>query len=318
MKRDLIAYGTPFIDNLVHIDHLPTKKDEGARMLQTSWQGGGKVSSALTAFGQLGGASSMIGTVGADSYGDFLVKDYGRYNVDTSRMVRDGTNYFSLVLSDPITHGRNIISRPGTVRKYTVEDIDEEFVRRHKVLHLENPDAVSHRLAEIIHENGGTVCYDGDGYSEQAQQFLPEIDVFIGSEFYYTKLFGDSEEYEKNLRSVMEKGPRIVVFTLGDKGSVVAWKDGYYFAPGYKVKVVDTLGAGDVYHGGFLYAMMEEKLPPDQCAQFANAVSAIKCTGIGGRAATPTLQMVKDFMANGECDRSLIEEKTKLYETFNA
>ena len=44
MKRDLIAYGTPFIDNLVHIDHLPTKKDEGARMLQTSWQGGGKVS----------------------------------------------------------------------------------------------------------------------------------------------------------------------------------------------------------------------------------------------------------------------------------
>ncbi len=107
----------------------------------------------------------------------------------------------------------------------------------------------------------------------------------------------------------MEKGPRIVVFTLGDKGSVVAWKDGYYFAPGYKVKVVDTLGAGDVYHGGFLYAMMEEKLPPDQCAQFANAVSAIKCTGIGGRAATPTLQMVKDFMATGECDRSLIEEK---------
>ena len=46
MKRDLIAYGTPFIDNLVHIDHLPTKKDERVRgMLQTSWQGGGKVSS---------------------------------------------------------------------------------------------------------------------------------------------------------------------------------------------------------------------------------------------------------------------------------
>ena len=41
MKRDLIAYGTPFMDNLVHIDHLPTKKDEGARILQTSWQGGG-------------------------------------------------------------------------------------------------------------------------------------------------------------------------------------------------------------------------------------------------------------------------------------
>ena len=80
MKRDLIAYGTPFMDNLVHIDHLPTKKDEGARILQTSWQGGGKVSSALTAFGQLGGASSMLGVVGADSYGEFLLRDYARYD----------------------------------------------------------------------------------------------------------------------------------------------------------------------------------------------------------------------------------------------
>ncbi len=103
MKRELIAYGTPFIDNLVHIDHLPTHKDEGARILQTSWQGGGKVSSALTAFGQLGGYSTMLGVAGADSYGEFLIRDYQRYNVDTSHMVRDGINYFSLVLSDKVS-----------------------------------------------------------------------------------------------------------------------------------------------------------------------------------------------------------------------
>ena len=318
MKRELIAYGMPFIDNLVHIDHLPTQKDEGAHILQTSWQGGGKVSSALTAFGQLGGYSSFIGVAGADSYGDFIVKDYARYNVDASHVIRDGTNYFSLVLSDDVTQGRNIIGRAGTLRRYTVEDIDEAFVRQHKVLHLENADAVSHRLAEIIHEEGGIVCFDGDGYSEATQEFIPQIDVFIGSEFYYTKLFGESTEYEKNLRTVQARGPKIVVFTLGDKGSVVVWgEDGYYFAPGYKVKVVDTLGAGDVYHGGFIFAMMQGKRP-DECAQFANAVSAIKCTGIGGRAATPNLQMVEDFMATGTFDRTIIEEKTKLYETFNA
>lgn len=316
MKRELIAYGTPFIDNLVHIDHLPTHKDEGARILQTSWQGGGKVSSALTAFGQLGGYSTMLGVAGADSYGEFLIRDYQRYNVDTSHMVRDGINYFSLVLSDKVTHGRNIIGRPGTTRKYTLEDLDEDFVKQHKVVHLENADPVSHRLAQLIHEVGGTVCFDGDGYSEATQDFIPEIDVFIGSEFYYNTLFGDSTEYEKNLRTVMARGPRIVVFTLGDKGSVVTWgQDGYYFAPGYKVEVVDTLGAGDVYHGGFIFAMMQGKRP-DECAQFANAVSAIKCTGIGGRAATPTLQMVEDFMRTGTCDRTLIEEKTRLYSNF--
>lgn len=315
MKRELIAYGTPFMDNLVHIDHLPTHKDEGARILQTSWQGGGKVSSALTAFGQLGGLSSMLGVVGADSYGDFLLRDYARYGVDTSHMVRDGINYFSLVLSDEVTHGRNIIGRPGTTRRYQLEDIDEDFVRQHRVLHLENADPVSHRLAAIIHEQGGTVCFDGDGYSEETQAMLPEIDVFIGSEFYYTVLFGDSTDYESNLRSVREKGPSVVVFTLGDKGSVVSWKDGYFFAPGYKVDVVDTLGAGDVYHGGYIFAMMQGKRP-DECALFANAVSAIKCTGIGGRAGTPNLEMVESFMKTGKYDRSLIEEKTKLYANF--
>ena len=144
---------------------------------------------------------------------------------------------------------------------------------------------------------------------------LPEIDVFIGSEFYYNKLFGESEEYEKNLSAVRARGPKVVVFTLGDKGSVVAWEDGWSFAPGFKVTVVDTLGAGDVYHGGYIFAMMQGKRP-DECARFANAVAAIKCTGIGGRAGTPNLEMVEQFLETGTFDRSLIEEKTKLYANF--
>ena len=152
-------------------------------------------------------------------------------------------------------------------------------------------------------------------YADEMRAELPEIDVFIGSEFYYNKLFGESEEYEKNLSAVRARGPKVVVFTLGDKGSVVAWEDGWSFAPGFKVPVVDTLGAGDVYHGGYIFAMMQGKRP-DECARFANAVAAIKCTGIGGRAGTPNLEMVEQFLETGTFDRSLIEEKTKLYANF--
>ena len=117
MKK-IIAYGTPFMDFLVNLDHLPTKKNEGALVRQTSWQGGGKVSSALAAVGQLGGISSMIGVIGADSFGDFLIEDFHYYNVDTSHMIRDGRNGFSVVLSDPVTEGRNILGRPSTSRKH--------------------------------------------------------------------------------------------------------------------------------------------------------------------------------------------------------
>lgn len=136
MKK-IIAYGTPFMDFLVGLDHLPSKKDEGARIQQTSWQGGGKVASALAAVGQLGGESSMIGTIGADAYGKFLLEDFAYYHVDTSHMIPDGQNGFSVVLSDPVTHGRNILSRTGTSRPYTLADIDEAFVAAHDILHLD-------------------------------------------------------------------------------------------------------------------------------------------------------------------------------------
>ena len=179
--REVIAYGSSTVDNLVHIDHLPTQKDEGAQILETSWQFGGKVASALTAVGQLGATGSMIGMVGADEYGDCIIRDFGRYNIDTSRMLQDGTSAFSLVLSDEVTHGRNIIFQMPTGRKYGVEDIDEAFVAEHKILHLENADPVSHRLADIMHKAGGIVTVDGDGYSDEMQAMMPKFDVFIGS-----------------------------------------------------------------------------------------------------------------------------------------
>lgn len=314
--RDVIALGTPFMDYLVHIDHLPTQKDEGARMLQTSWQGGGKVSSALTALGQLGRNGSMLGVIGAESYGDFLLRDYERFNIDTSHMIRDGNNAFSLVLSDKVTKGRNIIGKGKTGRDYTVDDIDEAFVREHRMLHLERADAPSHRLAQIMHDAGGLVCFDGDGFSEETQKMLPEIDVFIGSEFYYHKLFGSSENYKENLQTIRRGGTKIVVFTLGDKGSVALWDGGYRFAEGYKVEVVDTLGAGDVYHGAYLFGLLEG-MDPGECAQFANAVAAIKCMGIGGRANTPDYAMTKQFMETGEFDRTLVEKKTAFYADFS-
>ncbi|MBR3294734.1 MAG: carbohydrate kinase family protein [Clostridia bacterium] len=319
MKK-IIAYGTPFMDFLVGVDHLPKKKDEGAMIIQTSWQGGGKVSTALAAVGQLGGISAMMGTIGADTYGDFLLDDYHYYNIDTSHMIQDGKNAFSVVLSDPVTKGRNIIGRFPTSRPYTIDDIDEEFVKQYDILHLENANEVSHRLADIMHEKGGLVAVDADSYSDEMHAMINKYDIFIGSEFYYNSLFGedassDLSKAEENMRTLLELGPQIVVFTFGDKGSAAVTKDGYYFAHGYSVNVVDTVGAGDTYHGAYLFAIAKG-MDPFESAQFANAVAAIKCTGIGGRSALPTYDMTIEFMKTGKCDRTLIEEKTRRYESF--
>lgn len=321
MKK-IIAYGMPFMDFLVNIDHLPTGKNDGARIRKTSWQGGGKVSTALAAVGQLGGISSMIGVIGADSYGSFLIEDFKYYNVDTSHLIRDGSNGFSVVLSDPVTQGRNILARSPKCRPYTVDDIDEEFVASHDILHLENANDVSRRLADIMHEHGGIVSIDADTYNEGIQNMLDRIDVFIGSEFYYNSLFGEDSSlqpihFKENMKKVTEWGPSIVVFTFGERGSAVYTKEGEFaYLPGFEVETVDTVGAGDVYHGAYVYALAAD-YDPVRAAEFANAVAAIKCTGIGGRAGIPDLSMTESFLKTGKYDDTLLKEKDKRYESFN-
>ena len=78
---------------------------------------------------------------------------------------------------------------------------------------------------------------------------------------------------------------------------------------------MDTVGAGDVYHGAYLFAIAKGMSPADS-AQFANAVAAIKCTSIGGRSGIPNYEMTMQFMQTGSCDRTLIEQNRQLYERF--
>ncbi|MDR2513684.1 MAG: carbohydrate kinase family protein [Christensenellaceae bacterium] len=316
LTRAVVAHGTPFMDFLVNTDHLPTQKDEGAHIVATSWQGGGKVSTGLAAYGQLGGVSAMTGIIGGDSYGQFLVKDFGRYQVDTSRLIVDGKTAFSVILSDPVTKGRNIINHGPACRPYTLEDVDKAFLCSHKVLFIEQANALTHRLCDWMHEAGGKTYIDGDEYSEEMHAIVPKIDIFVGSEFYYRSLFGGSENYEVNLRSLQKLGPEIVVFTFSDRGCAALWRGGYRYVPGHKITVQDTLGAGDVYHGAYLNGLMRG-MDPGESARFANAVAAIKCMGIGGRASIPDYQMTMDFLRTGDFDRELIRQKTEFYATFS-
>lgn len=118
---------------------------------------------------------------------------------------------------------------------------------------------------------------------------------------------------EKNCRAVMEKGPSVVVFTMGDKGCIGMSGEGFFhleaFHPG---TIVDTTGAGDVFHGAFIRAMLDGK-PIKECARFASAVSAIKCLRLGGRAGIPDLATTEAFLQTnvvGSCD---FEEREREY-----
>lgn len=97
------------------------------------------------------------------------------------------------------------------------------------------------------------------------------------------------------LAGLARLGPSCVGLTLGPGGSVLRYHDEIVHVPGFPVPVVDTTGAGDVFHGAFLYGFLQGWEAGD-ILRFANAVSALKCTCLGGLTGIPRLADVIRFL----------------------
>lgn len=310
---DIVGIGTPCMDLLANIPRLPGV-NEGMPLKEYSWQGGGKVSTALVAASRLGMKTGMMGVVGDCPYGRFCVADFRHNSVDVKQLVVDNGKEtpFSLVLSEMEAHGRNILYHAGTCRRFEPRDLDKDYITGAKCLHLESVTEAAKTAALWIKEAGGLVAFDADGYSPAIEEFLPMIDILIPSEFYYKAVFGDSTDYIANCRTLAARGPQTVVVTLGERGCAGIDRGTEFVAEGFPVPVRDTTGAGDVFHGAFIAGMFKG-LAGEACARYANAVSAIKCTRLGGRAGIPTSDVAEEFISSGHIDYTEIDRRVSYY-----
>ena len=311
---DIIGIETPCIDFTLNLEKLPTS-NSGARLNDYSWQGGGKVSTGVIAAARLGAKCMIIGTIGDDVFGRAVYADFVRHGVDVSRMriMRGYTTSLSVVMSDLETRGRSIMHKAGTTPRIREDaDIDLGIIREAKFYFLSRLEGNNLNAARIARENNVRVLIDANNLHPGMLENIGLIDDFIASEFVYDALFPDSTDYERNCAWILEKGPRSVVFTFGAKGCVGMDNDGYFELPAYKVTAVDTLGAGDVFHGAFLAGLLHG-WNLKRTADFSNAVSAIKCTRPGGRAGIPDFGTVIRFMETGVIDYTEIDRRVEYY-----
>lgn len=309
---DVVGIGKVAVDLLANVPKIP-KEDDRTTIKDYSWQGGGKVPTALVALARLGAKCGMITIVGDCNYGRFCIEDFKYHGVDVSQIVVDkkGQTPFSIVLSDDYTHGRSIMHYPGTCRSLEISDLDKDYVQSARYLHLAYGTPASRQGAIWAREKGIPVVFDADYYRPDIEEMIPLIDVFIASEFYYKAIF-DDEDYERNCKKIQSMGPDIVVFTLGQRGCVGIKGNMFFMEDAFRVAVKDTTGAGDVYHGAFIYGLLQN-WDIQKIARFSNAVAAIKCTRIGGRAAIPTLETVTKFLDTGIIDYAEIDKRVVMY-----
>lgn len=315
---DIIGIDSSVVDHIISIDRIPGT-DEEVSMHQQSWQGGGKVATALVAASRLGARTGIMGVVADDDYGKFIRCDMEFNKVDTSHFLCDAgkkSNY-CLSLAEKKTGGRSFIAHWATHRQYSVADVDEDYVALAKAVHLYQLSDADLSVAEIAHKRGILVGFDADEYVPELEEHLDKIDIFIGSEFCFKKMFHNMTDREKNCRAILERGPKVVIFTFGSHGCIGISKDEAYFElPSFSIDAVDTTGAGDVFHGAFLYFYVCEKMSAKNAARYASAVSAVKCMYLGGRAGIPNRIMVEDFIERGSFDNRELLDREKRYSYY--
>jgi sulfofructose kinase len=302
MKR-ILGLGGVTTDQIGVVDHIPVR-DEVIRLQKYRVEQGGMVATALVAAARLGAEAEFLGAVGDDTNGRFALDRFAAEGVAAAsvQVCSGGISAFSFILVESHSGKRTIIHEPGVQRNRALElprGKAEEFLSGVGYLHLDGfwmDTAVE--LAEAAKGKGITLTLDVG-----QNQRDPQIEVLLGLADYvipslpFARRFTNSDRVEQAAAALLGFGAGAVIQTLGEQGAFVMVKDGSSFTiPAFPVSVVDTTGAGDSFHGGFLFALSRE-YPLEEAVVFASAVAALKCTRLGGQSGLPSFQQVRAFLA---------------------
>ena len=148
---------------------------------------------------------------------------------------------------------------------------------------------------------GIRIIIDAGTLREGSLDLISFADVLIASEK-FAEAISNTDNYipESALEKLKELScADTVIITRGSDGSIGLSQDSIFVQPAFKVDAVDTTGAGDVYHGAYIYGLIRE-WDTAACMRFASSVSAIKCKNVGVKNSIPTLEDIKKFMDSHE------------------
>jgi len=295
-KFDVIGIGMSTVDNLFIVPHAPGFGQK-CRAVDYSRQGGGPVATAMVALARLGAKVSFIGKTGDDPDGDFIKDELLKEGVDISRFITecDAKSRVVLVLVDQYSGERCFTPRVETCSPLKIDELDKDFITSAKILHLDDADEASITAAKWAKTSGIRVVYDGGWYTENACELLKLTDVAIVSKMFASEM-APGMSFTEVTQKLFAMGSKIGIVTLGENGCVVTHSEGTFQYPAYhQVEVVDTTGAGDVFHGAFIYGMLQN-WDVKKMAEFASATAALSCLKLGGRAGIPNLKEVIDLL----------------------
>lgn len=296
-----MVIGSSNTDMSVKTDHLPQPGETilGGKFFMAH---GGKGANQAVAAARLGGEVTFVARIGKDMFGDSAVAGFEKEGIDTRFIVRDaGESGVALIFVD--RDGENVIVvAPGSNSRLSPEDVDRAAGHmascRALVLQFESPMETVEHAAKLAHEKGVKVVLNPAPMPAEGlpQGLLEAVDIMLPNESEARSLLGlrpDQPIDESSARGLLEKA-RCAVITMGGEGAILVTPEEIKRMPAPKVKVVDTVGAGDAFAGALTVGLSSGRSLTES-VEFAQKAAAISVTRMGAQSSLPTAKEVARF-----------------------
>jgi ribokinase len=302
-KADIVVVGSSNTDMAIKLQRLP-KVGETLLGGEFMTAPGGKGANQAVAAARAGGRVSMVCRVGLDSLGDKAIAGFVEDGVDVTHVTRDrkAASGVALILvakngenSIAVASGANDSLSPADIRKARA------LIMHAKVLvtQLETPLSTVAEAAKLATKAGSLVVLNPAPARPLSDNLLRLVSIITPNETETELLTGiklsSLDAARKAASKLRRRGVRNVVLTLGAQGAFVDGEGGARLVPGFKVKAIDTTGAGDVFNGALAVALTEGQAL-EQAVRFANAAAAISVTRFGTQRSAPTRREIEKLL----------------------
>jgi sulfofructose kinase len=306
---DVVGVGINATDTVIRLPRFPAL-DSKVEFISSAVLPGGQVASAMVACQRWGLRTRYAGRVGDDFAGELQRKEFEQAGVEAHLKVIPGTqSQTSFILVDEPSGERTVLWNRSAEMTIRPEDIQREWVVNARSLLVDGHDtAAAATVARWAREAKIPVTADLDNLYSGVEVLLENVDFLVCSQEFPARITGE-KDLLKALPAMQKRfRNRLAAATLGRDG-VLAW-DGerFRYGPAFIVETVDTTGAGDIFHGAFVYAQLAGWKLDEQLA-FSCAAAALNSTKLGARGGIAPLAEVREVMRGGKTHPPIFPSK---------
>ncbi len=299
---DILVVGSANMDLIVKTSKIP---EIGETVIGGDFHmvPGGKGANQALAVKRLGGKVDFLCCLGDDVYGEKLYDALKSEGFDQEYLKEIKNCHSGIALITVDSQGRNSIAvSPGSNWKLSPKVIEEnnpfKVMTNYLLVQLEIPMETVKLAMEKAHEKRVKIILNAAPAVPLTYDLLSLVDILVVNEIEAEILSGlrfSDHSFLEISDSLLAKGVRTVIITLGSKGSFIRGDFGYKHIPAYKVEVIDTTAAGDTYCGALTY-YLNKGYDIEESVKFASAAAAVCVTKLGAQKSIPKSSEVNTFL----------------------